>query len=117
MSEPRRKLGGEPRNVNGAAGADCGISARVDRGDRMYRARLFLAVSAAVVQWPGNAGANTAAEHPQGRPSAPHRRGVALEQLGTSDDFNRGIHSTLDCNPERRYIFRMNRVKLILLPA
>ena len=29
---------------------------------------------------------------------------VALDQLGASDDFNRGIHSTLDCNPERRYI-------------
>jgi phosphoenolpyruvate carboxykinase (GTP) len=29
---------------------------------------------------------------------------VALERLGTSDDFNRGLHSTLDCNPERRFI-------------
>jgi phosphoenolpyruvate carboxykinase (GTP) len=29
---------------------------------------------------------------------------VALEQLGSSDDFNRGTHSTLDLNPERRYI-------------
>ena len=29
---------------------------------------------------------------------------VALEQLGDSDDFNRGIHSMLDLNPERRYI-------------
>jgi phosphoenolpyruvate carboxykinase (GTP) len=28
----------------------------------------------------------------------------ALERLGSSDDFNRGLHSTLDCNPERRYI-------------
>jgi len=28
----------------------------------------------------------------------------ALERLGGSDDFNRGLHSTLDCNPERRYI-------------
>jgi len=29
---------------------------------------------------------------------------AALEQLGESDDFNRGIHSMLDVNPERRYI-------------
>jgi phosphoenolpyruvate carboxykinase (GTP) len=29
---------------------------------------------------------------------------AALEQLGESDDFNRGIHSTLDLNPERRLI-------------
>jgi phosphoenolpyruvate carboxykinase (GTP) len=29
---------------------------------------------------------------------------VALEMLGASDDFNRGVHSTLDVNPERRYI-------------
>ena len=29
---------------------------------------------------------------------------VALEQLGASDDFNRGIHSVLDCNPARRFI-------------
>ena len=30
---------------------------------------------------------------------------VALEQLGDeSDDFNRGLHSTLDLNPERRFI-------------
>jgi len=29
---------------------------------------------------------------------------VALEQLGTSDDFNRGLHAVLDCNPERRFI-------------
>ncbi len=29
---------------------------------------------------------------------------VALEQLGSSDDFNRGLHSTLDLNPERRFI-------------
>ena len=31
----------------------------------------------------------------------------ALEMLDSSDntnDFNRGLHSTLDCNPERRYI-------------
>jgi phosphoenolpyruvate carboxykinase (GTP) len=29
---------------------------------------------------------------------------VALEQLGNSDDFNRGVHSMLDLNPERRFI-------------
>src|SRR5271157_4665381 len=29
---------------------------------------------------------------------------AALEQLGESDDFNRGIHCTLDLNPERRLI-------------
>ena len=29
---------------------------------------------------------------------------VALEQLGDGDDFNRGLHSTLDINPERRFI-------------
>ena len=29
---------------------------------------------------------------------------VALEMLGDSNDFNRGLHSVLDCNPERRYI-------------
>lgn len=29
---------------------------------------------------------------------------IAWEQLGESDDFNRGTHSVLDCNPERRYI-------------
>jgi phosphoenolpyruvate carboxykinase (GTP) len=28
----------------------------------------------------------------------------ALAMLGDSKDFNRGLHSTLDCNPERRYI-------------
>jgi phosphoenolpyruvate carboxykinase (GTP) len=28
----------------------------------------------------------------------------ALAMLGTSEDFNRGLHSTLDCNPERRFI-------------
>ncbi len=28
----------------------------------------------------------------------------ALEMLGASDDFNRGLHSTLDVNPERRFI-------------
>jgi phosphoenolpyruvate carboxykinase (GTP) len=28
----------------------------------------------------------------------------ALDMLGDSNDFNRGLHSTLDCNPDRRYI-------------
>ncbi len=29
---------------------------------------------------------------------------MALDQLGSSKDFNRGIHSVLDCNPDRRFI-------------
>jgi phosphoenolpyruvate carboxykinase (GTP) len=29
---------------------------------------------------------------------------VALDQLGYNHDFNRGLHSVLDCNPDRRYI-------------
>jgi phosphoenolpyruvate carboxykinase (GTP) len=29
---------------------------------------------------------------------------VALDMLGSSGDFNRGLHSTLDVNPERRFI-------------
>ncbi len=29
---------------------------------------------------------------------------AALEMLGASNDFNRGVHSTLDVNPERRFI-------------
>lgn len=29
---------------------------------------------------------------------------IALEQLGDSNDFNRGVHSTLDVNPDRRFI-------------
>ena len=29
---------------------------------------------------------------------------VAIDQLGESEDFNRGIHSMLDVNPDRRYI-------------
>jgi phosphoenolpyruvate carboxykinase (GTP) len=28
----------------------------------------------------------------------------ALQMLGDSAEFNKGLHSTLDCNPERRYI-------------
>ena len=29
---------------------------------------------------------------------------VALDKLGSSDDFNRGLHSVADCDPSRRYI-------------
>ncbi len=29
---------------------------------------------------------------------------VAIDQLGTGKDFNRGIHSVLDCHPDRRFI-------------
>ncbi|MEO8800493.1 MAG: phosphoenolpyruvate carboxykinase (GTP) [Polyangiaceae bacterium] len=29
---------------------------------------------------------------------------VALDMLGTSNDFNRGLHAMLDCDPERRFI-------------
>ena len=29
---------------------------------------------------------------------------VALDQLGQSDDFNRGLHAVLDCHPDRRFI-------------
>jgi len=29
---------------------------------------------------------------------------AAYEHLGDSDDFNRGTHSVLDCNPDRRFI-------------
>ena len=29
---------------------------------------------------------------------------AALDMLGDSADFNRGLHSTLDVNPDRRYI-------------
>ncbi len=29
---------------------------------------------------------------------------IALDALGTSNEFNRGLHSTLDLNPERRFI-------------
>jgi phosphoenolpyruvate carboxykinase (GTP) len=29
---------------------------------------------------------------------------AALDMLGDSNEFNRGLHSTLDCNPERRFI-------------
>ncbi len=39
---------------------------------------------------------------------------VALDQLGTSDDFNRGIHSTLDCNPDRRFICHFPQTNTII---
>lgn len=39
---------------------------------------------------------------------------VAFEQLGTSDDFNRGIHSTLDCNPDRRLICHFPQTNTII---
>jgi phosphoenolpyruvate carboxykinase (GTP) len=39
---------------------------------------------------------------------------VALEHLGESDDFNRGLHSTLDCHPERRYICHFPRENEII---
>jgi phosphoenolpyruvate carboxykinase (GTP) len=29
---------------------------------------------------------------------------VALDQLGSGNDFNRGLHSVLDCDPDRRFI-------------
>jgi phosphoenolpyruvate carboxykinase (GTP) len=29
---------------------------------------------------------------------------IALDRLGTANDFNRGMHSVADCNPERRFI-------------
>ena len=29
---------------------------------------------------------------------------IALKELGDSNDFNRGLHSVLDCSPERRFI-------------
>jgi phosphoenolpyruvate carboxykinase (GTP) len=29
---------------------------------------------------------------------------VAWDHLGAGEEFNRGTHSVLDCNPERRYI-------------
>ena len=34
----------------------------------------------------------------------PHGQAGARSMLGDSNDFNRGLHSTLDCNPERRFI-------------
>ncbi len=39
---------------------------------------------------------------------------IAYQQLGTSDDFNRGLHCMLDVNPERRYICHFPRENLII---
>ena len=39
---------------------------------------------------------------------------VALDQLGDGDDFNRGIHSTLDCNPDRRFICHFPQTNTII---
>ncbi len=39
---------------------------------------------------------------------------VALKHLGESSDFNRGIHSVLDCNPERRYICHFPQDNMIV---
>jgi phosphoenolpyruvate carboxykinase (GTP) len=39
---------------------------------------------------------------------------VALAQLGESDDFNRGVHSTLDCNPDRRLICHFPHTNTII---
>jgi phosphoenolpyruvate carboxykinase (GTP) len=39
---------------------------------------------------------------------------VALAQLGASEDFNRGIHCTLDLNPERRLICHFPKDNMII---
>ncbi|MBI4324174.1 MAG: phosphoenolpyruvate carboxykinase (GTP) [Chloroflexi bacterium] len=39
---------------------------------------------------------------------------VACEQLGDGDDFNRGLHSMLDVDPERRYICHFPQDNTIL---
>jgi phosphoenolpyruvate carboxykinase (GTP) len=39
---------------------------------------------------------------------------VALEHLGDSADFNRGLHSTLDCHPDRRFICHFPRENEII---
>jgi phosphoenolpyruvate carboxykinase (GTP) len=39
---------------------------------------------------------------------------VALAQLGASEDFNRGIHCTLDLNPERRLICHFPKDNVII---
>jgi phosphoenolpyruvate carboxykinase (GTP) len=39
---------------------------------------------------------------------------VALDHLGDSPDFNRGVHSTLDCNPERRIIAHFPHENMII---
>ena len=39
---------------------------------------------------------------------------IAWDQLGESDDFNRGVHSVLDCNPERRFICHFPQTNSII---
>ncbi|HUE37076.1 MAG TPA: phosphoenolpyruvate carboxykinase (GTP) [Candidatus Acidoferrum sp.] len=39
---------------------------------------------------------------------------IAYQQLGDSDDFNRGLHCMLDVNPERRYICHFPRDNAII---
>lgn len=39
---------------------------------------------------------------------------AALDHLGDSDEFNRGVHSMLDVNPERRYIAHFPRENKII---
>jgi len=39
---------------------------------------------------------------------------IALNQFGQSDDFNRGVHSTLDVNPERRFICHFPQDNMIV---
>jgi phosphoenolpyruvate carboxykinase (GTP) len=39
---------------------------------------------------------------------------IALDQLGDGDDFNKGTHSVLDCNPERRIIAHFPRDNAII---
>ncbi|MCZ7635593.1 MAG: phosphoenolpyruvate carboxykinase (GTP) [Verrucomicrobia bacterium] len=39
---------------------------------------------------------------------------VAYQQLGDSDDFNRGLHCMLDVHPDRRYICHFPRENLII---
>ena len=39
---------------------------------------------------------------------------VAWQQLGDGDDFNRGVHSVLDCDPERRFICHFPQTNSII---
>ncbi len=39
---------------------------------------------------------------------------IALDELGDSDEFNRGLHCMLDVNPERRYICHFPHENLII---
>ena len=39
---------------------------------------------------------------------------VAWKQLGDGDDFNRGVHSVLDCDPERRFICHFPQTNSII---